>query len=244
MNQDIQRLLAEKYKDVESDAFFADAKRLVAGEPLAYVIGHVPFLGTTIHLDSRPLIPRPETEYWTEQAIAVINASGIAEPHILDLCAGSGAIGIAVAKAVPTAYVTFAEIDATHLPTIAKNLEANDIPCTRYQVFQSDLFENITGTFDLVLSNPPYIDPAVDRAQLSVKEHEPHRALYGGIDGLELIARIIAAAPHYLNENGQLWLEHEPEQVEQIQELASLHNFGVTTLKDQYGVERFSVLKV
>ena len=70
MSQDIEWLLKEKYLGQESDAFFADVKRMVLGEPLGYLIGHVPFLDTTIYLDSKPLIPRPETEFWTQKVIA------------------------------------------------------------------------------------------------------------------------------------------------------------------------------
>lgn len=243
MNQDEQWLLSEKYGGVETPDFFADKARLNAGEPLAYVIGHVPFLNTTIYLDSKPLIPRPETEFWVEHVITIIRAEN-RPVRVLDLCAGSGAIGVAVAKTVPNAHVTFGEVDGSHLPTIAKNLDANDIPCTRYQVFRSDLFENISGSFDYILCNPPYIDPMVDRAEASVKAYEPHLALYGGEAGMELIACIINDTCTHLTPEGELWLEHEPEQTTTIHDLAQKHGFGVETRKDQYAVERFSILRV
>lgn len=233
-------LLDEKYAGVETEAFEADKARLSAGEPLAYVIGYVPFLNTTIHLDSRPLIPRTETEFWVEQAIKRMR--GVAKPRVLDLCAGSGAIGVAVAKAIPDAHISFAEIDAAHIPTIEKNLEINDIPRSRYKVFQSDLFRNVSGTFDFILSNPPYIDPALDRTESGVKDFEPHLALYGGRNGIKLIQRIIEEAPVHLSEGGELWLEHEPEQTERIQELACARELVAETHKDQYGIGRFTVL--
>lgn len=267
MTNDEQWLCNEKYGGIPSPEFEADRLRLAAGEPLAYLIGHIPFLGTTIHLDSHPLIPRPETEYWVEQVIIAIRSkqtsideSDTNKPSIrmegsgarisqtnavlrvLDLCAGSGAIGVAVANAVPEAHVTFAEIDPAHLPTIAKNLDVNGIDCTRYQIFQSDLFANVSGTFDFILSNPPYIDSALDRTETSVTAHEPHKALYGGTDGMELIACIIANTPAYLTKEGQLWLEHEPEQVNRIQELAHEHGFAAVTHTDQYKLERYTTL--
>lgn len=243
MTKDEQWLLTEKYGGLETPEYEADKARLAAGEPLAYVIGHVPFLDTTIHLDSNPLIPRPETEYWVEQAIAAIRERGVGATRVLDLCAGSGVIGVTVAQAIPEAQVTFAEIDKAHLPTIAKNLETNRIPCTRYQVFQSDLFENVSGTFDFILSNPPYIDPALDRAEESVKAHEPHLALYGGTDGMELIESIITGAGVHLAPGGELWLEHEPEQTGAIHRLAREHGHSVETKQDQHGIERFSILR-
>ena len=246
MNKEEQWLLNEKYKGVESFAFHADLERLRTGEPLAYIIGSIPFLGCTIHLDTHPLIPRPETEFWVEEAIKTIQSTTLCEsnPQILDLCAGSGAIGIAVAKAIPEVHVTFGEIDAKHMPIIAKNLEANGIDCTRYKVFASNLFENITGTYDFILTNPPYIDPAIDRAEASVKTHEPHLALYGGSDGMEIIEKIIAQATEHLKNTGQLWIEHEPEQKEAIAKHGIDSGFIVTTHTDQYQVPRYSVLRM
>ena len=240
MNNEEQWLLKEKYGGEKSEGFFADLERLKAGEPLAYVIGSIPFLGTTIYLDSHPLIPRPETEYWVEKAIADIKGAGAKHPRILDLCAGSGCIGVAVAKALPESHITFGELSKAHLPTIALNLQENDIDCTRYQVFQSDLFENISGTFDYILSNPPYIDPALDRTEPSVSNFEPSEALYGGKAGLELIEKILTAASAHLNPNGVLYIEHEPEQVEEIATLAKAHGLVATTHHDQYEVSRYT----
>lgn len=245
MNQEEQWLLEEKYKGTESEAFRSDLARLQAGEPLGYLIGSVPFLNCTIHLDSHPLIPRVETEFWTEKAIAEIKRINLPTPHVLDLCAGSGAIGVAIVKTIPEAQVTFAEIDPSHLPTIQNNLMGNLSAYSNrleYAVVESDLFENIESTFDFILTNPPYIDPQVDRAEPSVKMHEPHVALYGGAGGMECIEKIINQAPAHLNKGGQLWIEHEPEQSTSIQELADKAGFTCSTHTDQYNVERYSTL--
>lgn len=247
MNQEEKWLLNEKYKGEKCEAFFTDLELLKSGTPLAYLIGSIPFLTCTIYLDSHPLIPRPETEYWTEKAISKIRQVHPRgqTPGILDLCAGSGSIGVAVAKATPSAQVTFSEIDSAHLPTITKNIE-NNLPEYSnqlvYSVIESDLFENIVGKYDFILTNPPYIDPAIDRTEKSVKMHEPHLALYGGSDGMECIQKIIEQAPTYLTKNGQLWIEHEPEQSKTITQLAMVHNFSCTTHTDQYQVERYSIL--
>lgn len=240
MTKDEQWLLKEKYQGEKSEGFFADCKRLQAGEPLAFIIGSIPFLNTTIYLDSHPLIPRSETEFWTEKALKAINARP--EAHVLDLCAGSGAIGVAVASASPTSIVHFAELNEDHLATIAKNIIKNDIPTEHCEVVGSDLFEKITDTFDFILTNPPYIDPALDRTETSVKQFEPDEALYGGKHGLELITSIIADAPEFLNPSGELWIEHEPEQAAAIQVLGARAGFLPTTHIDQYGIARYSVL--
>ncbi|MES2966278.1 MAG: HemK/PrmC family methyltransferase [Patescibacteria group bacterium] len=258
-NQEKAWLLKEKYQGTESEAFHADCARLEAGVPLAFIIGSIPFLDCTIYLDSNPLIPRPETEYWVEKAITAIRVhssrrdlestteGGLASSlHILDLCAGSGAIGVAVAKTVPSARVTFAELDPDHLPTIKKNLTQNTIiyDSEKYPLIVSDLFQNISPVekFNFILTNPPYIDLLANTVDANVVEHEPHLALFGGVSGMELISKIISQAPHHLDPLGQLWIEHEPAQVEAIAVQAIANGFTIITHPDQYGVPRFSVL--
>ena len=298
MTSDENWLLKEKYRGVESVAFRADCERLTLGEPLGYVIGYIPFLNCQIWLDTKPLIPRPETEFWVEKAISEIKSSVIASRawhstinnanvgvdylpaqayfvlrndyeknkhnlrgetpkiqtyqdrahvKVLDLCAGSGAIGVAVAKAVPKTEVTFAEIDPALLPTIEKNFLSNiainrDIREKQYEIVESDLFENITGQFDFILTNPPYIDVKAETVEKSVTTHEPHLALFGGEGGMEIIERIVAGAGAKLRPHtGQLWIEHEPAQVTALTSLAHQYNFQIVTHPDQYGTPRFSV---
>ena len=264
INQELDWLLKEKYQGVENEAFLSDCTRLAAGVPLGYLIGQVPFLHCTIYLDSHPLIPRPETEYWVEKVISAIKSpstrqdleldsevrgeiSNLARaPKLLDLCAGSGAIGVAVANAVPQAHVTFSELDPAHLPTIEKNLTQNTTiyDSEKYKVIQSDLFAALPNDelFDYILTNPPYIDAEANTVDKNVVEQEPHLALFGGKAGLELISKIITQAPQYLIPAGQLWIEHEPAQIEAITTLAHTNDFTIITHLDQYQVPRFSVL--
>ena len=248
-SRDITWLLEEKYNGEKSSAFFADCKRLALGEPLAYLIGWTPFLNCKIYLDSRPLIPRPETEYWTDETITAIRGSAslplgfvATPPRVLDLCAGSGCIGVAVAKAIPDALVTFGEIDSVHLPTIKKNLEVNEIDPGRTKIIHTNLFSNLPGRYDFIFTNPPYIDETLGRTEESVTQHEPYVALFGGKAGLEIIEQIIEQAPDHLAPGGQLWIEHEPEQSPAIATLAGKHGLSITTHKDQYDVERYSIL--
>ncbi len=239
--REVTWLLKEKYQGKETPEFQKDLARLQNGEPLPYLIGHQPFLNCQIYLDSKPLIPRVETEYWTDFLIK--SWRGSLSPKILELCAGSGAIGIALLKNLPGSTVTFTELDPDHLTTIVKNAEVNNLGPERYQVYVSDLFSKVPKekSFDLIVANPPYIDKSLGRTEASVKEHEPALALYATEEGFALLRKIISAAPFYLKPGGELWLEHEPEHTTQIYECANL-NFSVTTHKDQYGVERFSQL--
>ncbi len=238
-------MLEEGYGGEKSEAFFAARAKLASGTPLAYLIGYTPFLNCKIWLDSKPLIPRPETEFWVEKAKNHISSHQTNKNQtvkILDLCAGSGCIGIAIAKNIPATTVDFIEIDSNHHQTIAKNCLENKISGERYQIFSGDLYSPLCGqTYDFILSNPPYIDKKLNRVASSVKSNEPALALYGGDDGMELIAKIIKASPHHLLPAGQLWLEHEPEQVEAINSL-SQDKFKIVNHKDQYGVLRFSQL--
>lgn len=163
---------------------------------------------------------------------------------VLDLCAGSGCIGVAIAKHVPEAQVDFAELSARLLPTIKHNCEANGIDAVRYTIYHSNLLAGIPANkqYDFILSNPPYIDPVLDRATDSVKSHEPHLALYGGVGGLEIIEQLISTAPAHLVSGGQLWIEHEPEQAAAINDIARTYHFACTNHLDQYNVIRYSIL--
>ena len=245
MSQNEEWLLQEKYHGKKTEGFFADRTRLNLGEPLAYIIGYIPFLNTKIFLDSHPLIPRTETEFWVEKVILEMqSARGKASGrlHVLDLCAGSGCIGVAVLSAVRVARVDFCEIDPCHHPTILKNILVNNIDPSRTQIFGGDLFTQCTTVYDYILTNPPYIDPTLNRTEQSVKKYEPEIALYGGENGMEIIERIIYESPKFLTKDGVLVIEHEPEQTSQIHELAKPYCFASQTFPDQYGVERYTHL--
>jgi release factor glutamine methyltransferase len=231
MTRDEKWLLEEKYNGEATRAFEKDKERLARGEPLSYVIGSQPFLGLDIYLDSHPLIPRPETEWWTEKLIAEIENSESAKPfsvvrlgraarsatengfaderpvNFLDLCAGSGAIGCAALARLPDAHVSFGEIDPAHEATILKNIRENNLDESRAHVRIGDLFEPFASmTFDYIAINPPYI-PAQRPLEISVTDYEPALALYSGTDGLDLLRRIAIELPRYLTKDGEAWIE-------------------------------------
>lgn len=238
MTQDEEWLLKEKYNGKKSEGFFADSARLKNGEPLSYIIGSIPFLNTTIFLDSHPLIPRPETEFWVEEAITEM---GTHSPlRILDLCAGSGCIGVAVLKAIPEAHVDFVEIDASHHDTIRKNILTHAIDPNRTNVYGGSLFECVTGTYDFILTNPPYIDKTLNRVEVGVATHEPALALYGGSQGVAIITEIIRNVSPFLSPSGILYIEHEPEQCTHIQNLSSQLGYRAHTFPDQFGISRYT----
>lgn len=245
MQRNEEWLLNEKYLGERSEEFFRDCERLAHGEPLAYVIGHIPFLDTTIWLDSKPLIPRPETEFWVEKILSLF-ASQFRSPttklKVLDMCAGSGCIGVAVAKAFPQAHVDFVEIDESHHPTIRKNLLENGVMKSRTRIHGGDLFQNVTATYDLILSNPPYIDKTLNRTDASVLAHEPENALFAHNGGFALIEHILRDSLRHLSSDGIIGIEHEPEHVPHIEALAQTLSLRCTCNKDQYDVFRYTIL--
>jgi HemK-like putative methylase len=234
-------LLKEKYHDVESQEYRMDLARLAQGEPLAYIIGWVNFLGCHIDLSFRPLIPRVETEWWTEYIINEHKESKM-PLQILDLCSGSGCIGIACAQHIPNAYVDCAEIDQNLIAQINKNIGLNGIDTNHARAIQSDLFSNISKQYDLILANPPYIDIDVSQVEPSVFAHEPHLALFAD-NGTKFIEQILREAKRFLREHGTLAIEFGELQSERLSSFATSLGYKTHVLNDQYGVERVLIAK-
>lgn len=240
MTRDEQWLLDEKYSGVATPEFTADCKRLAHSEPVAYLIGHQPFLGLTLYLDSHPLIPRPETEWWVEQ---LLQSEPIRGRHtFLDLCAGSGAIGCAALNKLPNAEVYFGEIDPAHQTTVEKNILENHLDSSRAHIGIGDLFAPFVGMqFDVIAANPPYIP--IDRVlETSVTEHEPALALRSGADGLDLMRRIATELPHHLAPNGVAWIECDSAHAAAACALFTSQHMNAEIRTDQYGNPRVLVV--
>ena len=252
--QEIELLRRDKYDgDPEAD-LSGDMQRLASGEPLAYVIGWIPFLNLKIYLESdtshqtvRPLIPRPETEWWTEKLITHLKYKFEDKPFtFLDLCAGSGAIGLAVLSAFPHAQVSFVEIELSFENLILKNIRENNLDKSRATIRSGNLFEPFSSnTFDIIATNPPYIpessEPTLSK---SVTSFEPHSALFAGSDGLSLIRKIITESASHLNPDSELWMECDISNIATAQTLfqSSTSRIPETTIhEDQYGRPRLLV---
>jgi HemK-like putative methylase len=242
--KEIRWLLQEKYHGVETPEFHADVARLQAGEPLAYVIGWVDFLDCRIDLSAHPLIPRPETEFWVDREIAGMKkAHGTTPLRILDLFSGSGCIGIALAKHLPAAHIDLGEKDPLLCAQIRKNLTLNNINPGGTRVVETDVFSNITDTYDHIFANPPYIDPQKkDTVENSVLLHEPHEALFARHSGLGFIEKLLMEAPLHLTHGGILSVEFGEGQKEDIARLAKQHGLHAAFFRDQF--ERWRVAKL
>lgn len=193
----------------ESGEMAAAVWRVLTGTPLAYVIGEWDFYGMTLHIDKSVLIPRDDTCAVTDLAIKKALFLDKA-PRILDLCTGSGCIGLAIAHRVKDAKVTLADISKEALVVAKKNVTRQKLS-GRVSCVQADAMSEpaaFLGKFDMIVSNPPYITTD-EMAQLpnSVKDYEPHLALHGGDDGLDFYRAIAKNYQSALKPGGFLCFE-------------------------------------
>ncbi len=205
--------------------------------PLQYLMKSANFMGYDFYVNENVLIPRMDTECLVEIAVDDIQRRK-GPVRVLDLCCGSGCIGISIKKLCSNTEVTLVDISEGALEVSeinAKQLDAN------VQVVHSDLFEALRGqTYDLILSNPPYIPTKViEDLMPEVREHEPMLALDGTEDGLYFYKKISATAPKYLAENGMLLFEIGAEQGKDVKHLMEEAGFDhVIVKKDLAGLDR------
>ena len=183
--------------------------RYLKGEPLAYILGEWEFFGLPLYVTKDVLIPRDDTCAVVELAINKALFLG-KDPRVLDLCTGSGCIGLAIAQRVKDAKVTLADISKEALAVAKKNVTRHQLSA-RVSCVQADALQPapaFLGKFDMIVSNPPYI-PTGEMAELdaSVKDYEPHLALDGGADGLDFYRSIVKNYSSVLKPGGYLCFE-------------------------------------
>lgn len=213
-------------------------QRRTRGEPLQYLVGSVFFYNVELKLSPAVLIPRPETEELVDR---IVKDHSVPPQSVLDLGTGSGAIAIALAKAWPQSYIVAVDLSEEALAVAAQNALLNGVQ-KQIAFVRSDWYSALTETFDLIVSNPPYLRRGeLDRLQREV-QHEPRRALDGGPDGLEAITRIIRGSPRFLNPNGRLYLEIDTEQGARVRALlVAVGKFSeMDILPDSTGRVRFA----
>ncbi|HPX51723.1 MAG TPA: HemK/PrmC family methyltransferase [Candidatus Pacearchaeota archaeon] len=199
--------------------------------PEEYKRGFKDFLGIKIDLSKRPLIPRPETEYWVQWFIKQDHKEKM---KCLDLFSGSGCVGVAVLKNIQDSICHFGEIDDAFLEQIKIN--CNDIDDSRYKIIKTDIFSNINEKYDYILANPPYVAKnRISEVGEDVIEYEPHIALFSGEDGMKAINKFIAEVKNYLNDGGYAIMEFDPQQKGEIKE--------GEFYKDQFGEYRFVIIR-
>lgn len=229
----------EKISEEEIKQFAEGINQLIKGEPIQYITHHQEFMKLDFYVDKNVLIPRADTETLAEEVISSCNSEK--KYKILDLCTGSGVIGISLARYIPNSYVICTDISSKALEVAKKNAKLNNIDNIKF--IESDMFENIKEKFDIIVSNPPYIVKDVIRSLDKEVQNEPHIALDGGIDGLDFYKIIVREAYKYLNENGKVFLEigyDQKDEVTSLLKVSKKYN-NIYSKKDLYNNDRIVV---
>ena len=219
----------------------AAVKRLLEGEPLAYVLGEWDFYGLRLEVNKNVLIPRDDTCAVTE--LAIRNALFLEQaPRILDLCTGSGCIGLAIASRVKDARVTLADISKDALAVAKRNVTrthmSGRVSCIQVNALAPA--PAFLGKFDMIVSNPPYVTAAeMEELPHSVRDHEPHLALLGGEDGLDFYRAITENYKLALKDGGYLCYEFGEDQGDDICRILEQNGFTIVErTKDFNDTER------
>lgn len=216
-------------------------QRRLAGEPVAYIVGEWEFYGIPLDISNDVLIPRADTEVLAERAIQKARMVGEGA-RVLDLCAGSGCLGLAVASNVPTCRVVLGELSEGALRVCKQNVRRNElnarVTCLCVDALQPPA--SALWDFDVIVSNPPYIPTAdIDGLDVSVREYEPHMALDGGEDGLEFYRFIAAKWKSALRLGGTLMFEVGIGQAPQVEEILAQNGYeNIQTVADTQGIWR------
>lgn len=229
---------ADTLAEEDVERFLQLRQRRQAGEPMAYLLGEREFMGHAFRVSPAVLIPRPETEHLVEHALAEAGSGRVR--RVLDMGTGSGAIAVSIALANPALEVVATDASPEALVLAqdnARRLSAN--VC----FLHGDWYDALEGQarFDMIVSNPPYIDSRDRHLEQGDLRFEPSMALTDGADGLQALRAIVDGAAHWLNPGGSLWLEHGWNQAASVRVMLAGAGFAdVKSLTDLAGIERIS----
>ena len=229
---------------VEDLALFHElVKDRKTGKPIAYIFGKKNFWTFELEVNENTLIPRPETELLVEQALNLIPKDK--ETLIADMCTGSGAIALAIASERQHAILHATDIDSSALEVAKRNKEI--LKLNNVSFFQGDLFNALpkaNNQYDLLLSNPPYIDKNDVYLTHPTMQHEPRHALIAENKGMHIIEQLITECHQYLKQDGYLILEHGHEQKSDIQFLCKQHHLNyILGCQDYQALDRISLIQ-
>lgn len=207
--------------------------------PLQHLVGTQEFMGLTFKVNENVLIPRQDTELLVEN---VADCLGNGEKTVLDMCTGSGCIAVSIDRLSKDSKVTAVDISEKALEVAQENNRFNNANVT---FIQSDLFTNVTGRYDIIVSNPPYIrTDEIPKLMEEVKSHEPVMALDGMEDGLYFYKKICNEASDYLNDNGKIFFEIGYDQGDDVSEILRQNRFcNIEVLKDLSGNDRVVIAR-
>ena len=245
LNKDKNYLLINEKELLDENVvkkYIEDLRKICSGIPLQYITKSQEFFGLNFYVDENVLIPQPDTEILVEEVIKICKDKN-KKLKILDLCTGSGSIGISIEKNIDNCEVTLSDISSKALDVAKKN--CSNLGKEEIKIIESDLFNNIKETFDIIVSNPPYIKKDVIKTLSKEVQNEPHLALDGGEDGLEIYKKIIKEAYKFLNKDGYLCLEIGYDQKEDVIKLLEKENNykDIYSKKDLSGNDRIIICK-
>ncbi|MBQ7579051.1 MAG: peptide chain release factor N(5)-glutamine methyltransferase [Clostridia bacterium] len=208
------------------------ARKRAKGYPLTLILSSASFYGRDFYVSKHCLSPRPETELLVEWAIS----DNLNNKTVLDLCTGSGAIGLTILKEAKPKNVVLSDVSTRALKVAKKNLKKLNVSA---KIVRSNLFNKIHEKFDVIISNPPYIKNSdFKNLDVEVKCHEPKLALIGGEDGLDFYKRIIEEAPKHLNGGGKVYFEIGINQSKEISKMLEKDFENIIVKKDYAGIDR------
>ena len=220
LNKDRQYILVHDNKILtkeQEERYFENIKKIIKGIPLQHITHLQEFMKLSFYIDENVLIPRPDTEILVEEVIKIAKKQNAKK--ILDMCTGSGAIAISLAKYLPNIECTAVDISKEVLSIAIRNAKNNNVE-EKITFIESDLFSNLSKEkYDIIVSNPPYIKKEVIKTLDEEVKREPIIALDGGIDGLDFYRKIIGQAWEYLKYDGFLCLEIGYDQNQDVIEL-------------------------
>ena len=231
----------------DAEAFHGTLERRIEGEPLSYITGHREFYGLDFVVTPDVLVPRQETEFLVEAVLEYARSRGVGgdDLTIADIGTGSGAIAVALARHLPNATVYATDVSRKALRVADENVRRHGLD-GRVRLRHGDLFEALEGPVDVVASNPPYLsDDEVAELPPDV-QREPTLALAAGVDGMEVLRRLILGAREYVKPGGLLALEIDPRRLEAAERLArrTFPDSEVGVVKDHAGLDRVLTVRV
>ena len=232
----------EILKDEIYEEFIKKVEKISLGTPVQYVTNKQEFMDMEFFVDENVLIPRPDTEILVEEVLELINKKN--NLSIIDMCTGSGAIAISLAKYTENNKICAVDISSEALEVAKKNAIKNGVD-EKIEFINSNMFENVNDNekFDVIVSNPPYIESEVVLTLDKQVQHEPKIALDGGVDGLDFYRKLLESSKRCLKENGIIAMEIGYNQREAVTNLFKTEYKNVYCKKDLAGNDRVIVCR-
>lgn len=244
INKPKEYLIAHDDEELSDESIYKYEKyiqRILQNEPIQYITEQQEFMKMNLYINKNVLIPRADTEILVEEALNIIKNEKCKK--VLDLCTGSGAVGISIAKYSQVERVMLTDISLSALKVAKINVERQNLK--NVEITQSDLFSNINEKFNIIISNPPYIETETIKKLSKDVQNEPVLALDGGRDGLDIYRKIIKDASNYLEKEGYLALEIGYNQKQAVINLLENSNRykNIYSKKDLSGNDRIVVCR-